>query len=318
MSATGLRQSPPLSFPGAALLMVIATALWGVSFVAPLMLHAYSPLDITFGRFLFYGIVSAAILLAKYRRHPLGWRVWSRAAVYGFAGNILFSILVSFGVQDTGAEVVIPIIGLLPICVSVAGNRHLPAATWRRLLVPFAMVACGLGVVLAVQSGILVQHVRLSWPGVFAVVVIVIVWTWYALSNSRFLRAHPDISGAHWSCAIGVATFGLSIVMAALNAALTHRVVPPGFLQGHAQDALLFVAITMVLGVGSSWLATIFFNRASHALPMGLVGQMIILETVFGIAYASMYQHTLPPAPQTAGMVLAIAGIWLSARELLK
>jgi drug/metabolite transporter (DMT)-like permease len=318
MNATELRQSPPLSFSGAALLMIIATALWGVSFVAPLMLHEYSPLDITSGRFLFYGIVSAAILFAKYRDHPLGWRAWSRAAVYGFTGNILFSILVSFGVQDTGAEVVIPIIGLLPICVSVAGNRHLPAATWRRLLVPFAMVACGLGVVLAVQSGILVQHVRLSWPGVFAVVVIVIVWTWYAISNSRFLRTNPAITSAHWSCAIGVATFVLSIAMAALNAVGTRGVLPHAFLQEHTQDTALFIVITMVLGIGSSWLATIFFNRASHSLPMGLVGQLIVLETIFGITYACIYQHTLPPAPQAAGMVLAIAGIWLSARELLK
>lgn len=135
----------------------------GVSFVAPLILNAYSPLQITFGRFFFYGIISIAILLSIYSRRPLGMRAWIRAGAYGLAGNILFSILVSFGIQNTGAEVCIPMIGVLPICVSIAGNRHLPAATWRRLLVPFAMVTVGLGVVVVVQSGLLVRSVR--FPG---------------------------------------------------------------------------------------------------------------------------------------------------------
>jgi drug/metabolite transporter (DMT)-like permease len=318
MNATRFRQSQPLSFAGASLLMIIATALWGVSFVAPLILRAYSPVDITSGRFLFYGIVSAAILLSKFRRHPLGWRAWVRAAVYGFAGNILFSILISFGVQDTGAEVVIPIVGLLPTCVSVAGNRRLSTRTWCRLLMPFAMVTCGMGIVLAVQSGILVYRVHLSWPGVLAALVTVIVWTWYAISNSHFLRRNPAISDAHWSCAIGVATFALSIAIAGLDAVSTRSILSPVFSGGRAQDAMLFVSVTMVLGIGSSWLATIFFNRASHTLPMGLVGQLIVLETIFGIIYACIYRRALLPAPQAAGMALAVTGIWLSARELLK
>jgi drug/metabolite transporter (DMT)-like permease len=317
MNASNVSNVRPLSFSGAAFLMILATMLWGVSFVAPLMLSAYSPVQITFGRFFFYGVVSAVLLFGKYRTRRLGLRAWATAAVYGFTGNILFSVLVSFGVQDTGAEVVIPLIGLLPICVSVAGSRGLPTATWRRLALPFAMVTCGLALVLLEQSGLLVRGAKISWPGVLAVVVTVIVWTWYAISNANFLRANPSISGAHWSCAIGVATFALSIVMVTIDAAVTRGpMLAIGSYDG--RQTAIFLALTLLLGVGASWLATGFFNKASHTLPMGLVGQMIVLETIFGITYVCIYRQTLPPAPQAIGILLAILGIWLSARQLLK
>jgi drug/metabolite transporter (DMT)-like permease len=313
MNATELREARPSSLPGAVLLMVAATALWGVSFVAPLVLNAYTPLAITFGRFFFYGLVSLALLLVRYRAQPLGLAGWARAAAYGLAGNILFSLLVSFGVQDTGAEVVIPIIGLLPICVSVAGGRALSAAAWRRLAVPLALVTLGLAMVLVVQRGGLVRDARLSWPGVAAAAATVVIWTAYALSNARFLRAHPSVSGAHWSCAIGVATFALALVLAAWQALATGAGVWRTA-QTPAQSPALFAAVTLVLGVGGSWLATICFNRASSLLPMSLVGQLIVLETLFGIAYACLYRNTLPPAPQALGMALVLAGLWRAAR----
>ncbi len=316
MNATELREARPSSLPGAVLLMVAATALWGVSFVAPLVLNAYTPLAITFGRFFFYGLVSLALLLVRYRAQPLGLAAWARAAVYGLAGNILFSLFVSFGVQDTGAEVVIPIIGLLPICVSVAGSRALPAAAWRRLAGPLVLVALGLALVLVVQRGGLARGARLSWPGVGAAVATVVVWTAYALSNARFLRAHPSVSSAHWSCAIGVATFALALVLAAWQALATGAAGASVWraAQAPAQSPALFAAVTLVLGVGGSWLATICFNRASSLLPMSLVGQLIVLETLFGIAYACLYRNTLPPAPQALGMALVLAGLWRAAR----
>src|SRR5471032_2191584 len=123
--------------------MVAATAMWGVSFVAPLMLDRYSPIQITFGRFFFYGIVSVVIWLSRYRHTRLSPRAWALAMAYGLAGNVLFSILVSFGIQDTGAEVCIPIIGLLPICVSVFGNYRLAEAPWRQMILPLTLIIVG-------------------------------------------------------------------------------------------------------------------------------------------------------------------------------
>jgi drug/metabolite transporter (DMT)-like permease len=296
--------------PGrAVVLMVIVTALWALTFVAPLLLRDVSPVEITLGRLFFYGLVSCALLLTRYRR-PLGAALWARAALYGFVSNILFSVLVSFGVQDTGAEVVVPITGLIPLCISIAGSRSLPRATWRRLILPIVLLTIGLAMVLLVQSGALEHGPRLSLPGIAAVLLTVVTWTWYALSNARFLRRHPSIGGAHWSCVVGAATFAAGLAMAGAGALAGGGAAP------HVPMSVPFLAMSLALGIGTSWLAAMLFNHASHALPMGLVGQLIVLETVFGIGYTCVLHHALPPPLQAAGIGLAVLAIWMSARVL--
>lgn len=318
MSASPLRHPNAVSHAGATGMMVLATALWAVSLIAPLVLSTYSPVEITLSRFFFYGAASACILVARYRAVPLARVHWWRAAFYGLAGNILVSVLVSFAVQDTGAEIVIPIIGFLPVCVSVAGSRSLPMAKWRRLIVPFALFAVGLGVVLFVQRGVEAHDARFSWRGVAAASATVVIWTWYALSNEQFLRRNPSVSGAHWSCAVGLMT----LLGAFLVAIVTVVFSGDGFVMLHPQvsagNLVLFLVVTLTLGLGTSLLATSLFNYASHSLPMGLVGQLLIMETVFGIAYACVYHQALPPLAQTMGILLVLLGIWLSARVLLR
>jgi drug/metabolite transporter (DMT)-like permease len=315
MSETVRLLGKPPSSRGPIGSMIGATGLWAISLIAPVVLAAFSPAQITAGRYLAYGIVSVAILLIRYRHRRLGARRWIRAAFYGLSGNVAVSMLVSFAVQNTGAEVVIPIVGLLPISISVAGSRHLPAATWRRLSIPFTLVTVGLIIVLTVQSGALGGSARLTWAGTAAALLAVALWTWYALSNARFLQNNPSVTSTHWSCAVGVATllFCLLIVAAQFygdtGAVLVRNI---------QQEWPLFAVVTMSLGVGTSWLATALFNRASHELPMGLLGQFVVLETLFGILYICLYKHTIPPLTQAMGMLLSVAGIWLSARVLLR
>jgi drug/metabolite transporter (DMT)-like permease len=318
VSASPLRHPSAVSHAGAAGMMVLATALWAVSLIAPLVLKTYSPVEITLSRFFFYGAASACILLTRYRANPLGRLRWCRAAFYGLAGNLVVSVLVSFAVQDTGAEIVIPIIGFLPICVSVAGSRALPLATWRRLIAPFGLFAIGLCIVLFVQSSAGSHEAHFSWRGVAAASATVLIWTWYALSNERFLRQNPSVSGAHWSCAIGLMTLLVSLLVAIVTVMLSGS----GLVTFHSRmsDGTLpvFLVVTLTLGLGTSLLATSLFNYASHSLPMGLVGQLLIMETVFGIAYACVYHQALPPLSQTVGTLLVLSGIWLSARILLR
>jgi drug/metabolite transporter (DMT)-like permease len=318
VSATPLGHPQPVSQAGAASMMVFATALWAFSLIAPLLLSSYTAVEITLSRYLCYGGVSLALLLARYRARPLGISQWFRAALYALAGNILVSVLVSFAVQDTGAEVVIPIVGFLPVCVSLAGSRALPAAEWLKLILPFCVFAVGLAIVLFVQRSHDARQTNVSWLGVAAVLATVVIWTWYALSNEGFLRRNRAVSGTHWSCAVGVMTLLWSCVFIAVGLATAHNWGAAFRSSGNEQSPALFVAVTLALGVGTSWLATSFFNYASHALPMGLVGQLLILETVFGIAYTCIYHQSLPPISQAVGTLLVLVGIWLSARVLLK
>lgn len=90
------------------------------------------------------------------------------------------------------------------------------------------------------------------------------------------------------SCSCRVPSIGVGMTISHGGAAAFHS-------HGNEQSMVLFVVVTLALGVGTSWLATSLFNYASHSLPMGLVGQLLILETVFGIAYTCIYHQSLPP-----------------------
>ncbi|MGF6261872.1 drug/metabolite transporter (DMT)-like permease [Paraburkholderia youngii] len=297
-------------------MMIFATALWAFALIAPLLLSSYTPVEITLSRYLWYGVVSLVLLLARYRARRLSVPQWCRAAAYALAGNILVSILVSFAVQDTGAEVVIPIVGFLPVCVSLAGSRTLPAAKWLKLILPFCVFVVGLAIVLFVESNHDGRQSGFSWRGVAAVLATVLIWTWYAISNEDFLRRNRAVSGTHWSCAVGVMTLLLSSAFIAVG--LAHGGAAAFHSHSTEQTLALFVVVTLALGVGTSWLATSLFNYASHSLPMGLVGQLLILETVFGIAYTCVYHQSLPQLSQAVGTLLVLVGIWFSARVLLK
>lgn len=58
------------------------------------------------------------------------------------------------------------------------------------------------------------------------------------------------------------------------------------------------------------------FNIASTRLPVALTGQLIVFETIFGVAYVFLAEGR-PPAPvELVGFALSILGIWLSIRVL--
>ncbi|MEM5456302.1 hypothetical protein VSR69_15895 [Paraburkholderia phytofirmans] len=194
----------------------------------------------------------------------------------------------------------------------------MPLAKWLRLILPFCVFVTGLALLLSVQSGGEAHHASFPWHGAAAVLATVVIWTWYALSDESFLRQNAALSGTHWSCAVGVMTLLLSFVCIAVAISASHDGAAVFHFRGNERSKVLFVVVSLALGSGTSWLATSLFNYASHSRPMGLVGQLLILETIFGIAYTCIYHQSLPPLSQAVGTLLVLAGIWFSARVLLK
>jgi drug/metabolite transporter (DMT)-like permease len=302
-----------MSIAAGLLLMLLATSMWGGSFVAPLILRGFTPIEITLGRYFFYGAVSVVLWLTWYRRQHLSPRAWRLAFLYAVAGHIGFSGLVTFGIQQAGAEVCVPLIGVLPVCVSVFGNARLSELRWGSLAPPLAVVSIGLLGVLVIESGLWRHEVRLSLVGIASIVLTIVMWTWYAVHNAVFLRKHPEISGGAWACAVGIATFGIALAGTAMRLVGVPDSVSASTL---GRDAGVFLAVTLFLGCGSSWMASVLFNRASTRLPMSLVGELIVLETIFGLAYVYVYQWALPPWPELIGVSLVFWGIVWSIRVL--
>ncbi|MCT1904470.1 hypothetical protein [Oceanobacillus sojae] len=68
---------------------MVAGAAWGLAFLIPNMLSAFSSLEITLGRYLMYGLYSL-LLFIVFRKHTghIPLRIWSRALLYAFTGNV--------------------------------------------------------------------------------------------------------------------------------------------------------------------------------------------------------------------------------------
>jgi drug/metabolite transporter (DMT)-like permease len=247
--------------------------------------------------------------LAVLRRH------WFRALVYAVLANCGFYLLVAFAVQRAGAELAIATVGLLPMCVSVAGNSAFKEAGWNRFLLPFLVFVVGLLIIgwSRISSGFSTSQAALD--GIGAVVMAVVGWTWYAVSNAQFLRANNSVSSEVWSSAVGVQT--LLVSLAWLLVRLWMNLT--GTAGGDQSRSLLnppFLTMSIVLGVGASWYATVLFNSASKSLPMALVGQLIVFETIFGVGYVYAFGYTPITASTLIGFAVATAGIGWSTYAL--
>ena len=107
------------------------------------------------------------------------------------------------------------VIGVIPVAVTVAGNVLTPAFRWRRLALPLTLVMLGLALVSALEiSGVhayLVAPAAEKAAGLIAAGGAVVLWTWYALANARFLAGHHDMAPASWSTIVGVATGAVAL-----------------------------------------------------------------------------------------------------------
>jgi drug/metabolite transporter (DMT)-like permease len=98
-----------------------AGLLWGLVFVAPILLPQYPPMMLTFGRYLAFGLVTLPI--AYFVRHSLkklGRDDWIAAAKLSLIGNIAYYLALSAAIQLAGAPLPTLIIGTLPASLRCA------------------------------------------------------------------------------------------------------------------------------------------------------------------------------------------------------
>ena len=294
--------------------MVGATALWALAFIVPIVVPNASAVDITIGRFLIYG-VGSSVLLLKTGLPSFTRREWVLALGFALFGNVLYYLVLVLGIQLAGAALAVPIIGLLPVTVSLFGNMRGRELPFRQLALPLTAVLAGILLVNLSRANSFGGGATPSILGVICLVLPVVMWTWYAIANSAFLKRRPDISGAAWASVIGVASLLLtaalfvgkviSVILGKSDLKLTNQ-----------QDWLGFGFWCFVLGAGASWGAAALFNKASARLPVALTGQLIVFETVFGVGYVFLTSGRAPRLIEIVGFAVAIVGIWLSIKVL--
>ena len=299
------------------LFALAAGLMWGLVFVAPLLLPEYPPALLSVGRYLAFGLIALPLaFLDRGRLRELTRADWIEAAKLALVGNLLYYLCLAAAIQRAGGPLPTMIIGTLPVVIAIVSNLRdanrdgrLP---WRRLAPSLALVAAGIALVNRAE----LQHLQAEQSfdlgrhalGALLAVGAVACWTWYPLRNADWLRAHPDRSPRVWATAQGVATLPLAAIGVAFVwawLALSSRAFDMPF--GPTPER--FIALMLAIGLFASWLGTLCWNEASQRLPTALAGQLIVFETAAALAYAFVLRGSVPPATTLAGIALLVAGV---------
>ena len=283
-----------------------AGALWGLVFVMPRMLGAYSGVDLTAGRFVAYGLLAGLMMVSglSVRRWPglTQAAVALGMSVLGFSGYYLLLVL---AIQDAGTEVPTLIIGTIPLWVMLLGK---PAGLrWRALWLGLLLTLGGLALMTHASYGGTGGQGGHITRGVMLATAAMVCWTLFALLNAAWLKRHPDVSATEWANWLGIAS--------GLTGLLLWWVAGSGVPALAAQPDLgLFALLCLGTGFGSAWLATILWNMASQRLSASLCGQLIVSETVFALLYSFAWDGQWPSLVQSAACALFILGILASIK----
>ena len=290
-----------------------ASLVWGSAFLIPVLLGGWNPVIVALGRYLAYGLLSAILFALGGRRLRRVLREhWRAALAFAVAGNAGYYLLLVIGIRTAGAPLTDMVIGAIPVVVAVTGNMLTPAVRWRRLALPLTLVTAGLALVSALEISGVHAYLAVSpaekAAGLLTAAGAVVLWTWYALANARFLARQEAVSPADWSTVTGVTTGAVALAGLPAVALAGQLTAPSGAHPGLAA----LVAGVVFLGVVVSWVGTSLWNLASSRLSPALAGLLVNLETVTGFGYVYAARQQWPAAGQLAGLALVIAGVTLT------
>jgi drug/metabolite transporter (DMT)-like permease len=301
------------------LFALAAGLMWGLVFVAPLLLPTYPAILLSAARYVAFGLI--ALPLAWFDRAglaQLGRADWIEALKLSLVGNLLYYLFLAAAIQRAGGPLPTMIIGTLPVVIAITANlRRDPVVRaregrvpWGRMAPSLALIAAGIGLVNQSEVAQLGADADLGRHALGALLAVgaVACWTWYPIRNADWLRAHADRSPRAWATAQGLATLlpslgAFAAYWAYAAASGSAFELPLGPTPG------LFLALMFSIGLFASWLGTLCWNEASQRLPTTLAGQLIVFETLAALAYAFALRGTLPAALALAGIALLIAGV---------
>ena len=302
-----------------------AGLMWGLVFVAPVLLAEYPAALLAVGRYLAFGVIALPLgWLDRARLAELSRADWIEALKLAAVGNLLYYLCLAAAIQHAGAPLPTMIIGTLPVVIAVSANLRGSAAVrlrdgrlpWARLAPSLLLMAAGIASVNQAELNALrsAGEIDLARHALGAVLALgaVACWTWYPIRNADWLRSHADRSPGAWATAQGLAT----LPWAAGGYAVLWAWTSLGTGDGAAAVELplgprpwTFLGLMLAIGLFASWLGTRCWNEASQRLPPGLAGQLIVFETLSALAYAFVLRGHWPDAATLAGVALLVAGV---------
>lgn len=287
---------------------LLAGAMWGLVFIVPALLDAFSPLELAVGRYLAYGAMAFALLLPRLKTLLATLAAPDYAALvrHALAGNIVYYVLLATGVKYAGVGPTSLIIGMLPVVVTLMGRKDHGALPLARLALPLLLVGAGIA---CINVDTFLHAGPAAAPGEIALGMAcaagaLLCWSWYALDNARYLKRNPHFSSAQWSALYGLST---GVIALCVGAGAWLFAAPAA--AAPARDWTLFWSCNALLALGASVIGNGLWNVASRRVPVTLSGQLILFETLFALLYGFLYRGQGPRPLELAAIVLLVAGV---------
>jgi drug/metabolite transporter (DMT)-like permease len=298
---------------------LLAGAMWGMVFIVPELLPAFSPVELAVGRYTAYGAIAFGLMLPRLK--PLLARLersdFGALLRHALAGNIVYYMLLAMGVKLAGVAPTSLIIGMLPIAVTLMGRKDHGAVALRSLALPLLVVAAGIACINVdmfrqAQAGN-TEFARTAL-GLACATGALLCWSWYAIDNARYLKRNPHFSSAEWSALYGLASGLIALLIGAACMAVWHADITGAAGAASGRNWSMFWMSNGLLALGASVIGNHLWNIASRRVPVTLSGQLILFETLFALLYGFIYAHRFPRPLEIAAITLLTAGVLWSVR----
>lgn len=298
---------------------LLAGAMWGMVFIVPELLPAFSPVELAVGRYTAYGAIALVLMLGRLRSlfARLARSDYAALLRHALAGNIVYYMLLALGVKLAGVAPTSLIIGVLPIAVTLMGRKDHGAVALKSLALPLLVVSAGIACI----NVDLFRHAQAAGAdvgrtllGVACATGALLCWSWYTIDNARYLKRNPHFSSAEWSALYGLASGAVAVVIGVAGMAVWHADITGAAGAASGRDWTVFWITNALLALGASVIGNHLWNIASRRVPVTLSGQLILFETLFALLYGFIHAHQLPRPLEMAAVGLLIAGVVWSVR----
>jgi len=279
-------------------------ALWGLTFVAPRAVVPFSAVDLTIARYVTFGFLSACLMIhPRLRPSGIGMRRTIVALLLGGCGYVGYFVAVAHAVDRAGAALPPVIIGAMPVIMALIANGRDRALPWGLLAGPLGAIAAGVLIVNVETIGTADLGRREDvFLGLLSACAALGLWVAYGLVNSVVMRSRNPPDALQWTGLQGIgAAVGSLLLLPFASFGTGFEITPVAMLN--------FAGWTLLMGVAGSWLATWCWAIAAYRLPVALAAQLIVAETVFGLAFGFLFERRWPATAEWTGCALQITGV---------
>ena len=282
-----------------------AGAMWGLVFLAPKVAPDASPMLMSAGRYLAYGLIAALLLAPRWRTVAalLDAKAWRALAWLSLAGNIVYYLFLVVSVHFAGVAASALIVGMVPVVVAVWGLRDPDAPPLRKVGPPILLAALAVALIgwESLSREAAGRDAASVLIGLGCGLAALLSWSAYAVGNSRWMTRLPQVSAHDWSLLTGVVTGGFALLLA------VPAVLGAG--EATADQWARLAAVSVGVAVLASIVGNAFWNQASRLLPLSMLGQMIVFETLFAFLYGYLWEGRGPTIIEIVAMILMIVSV---------